>query len=228
MVLGNHGRSVTKAIFTPVARVLYRMGVTPNMITYTSALLVTAISFGLIARGHLFVGGVLVGLVLFADSIDGILARMTGQSSKYGAFLDSTMDRITDGIVFGSLLWWAIVGLPEGTVRTVSIISGIVCMTAIGVVPYARARAENFGVIAKVGIAERTDRLIIGLAGAAFTDLGIPLWFYAVGLTWVAFASSVTVIQRMAVTQRELKDQSSQRTDEVEGKQAGDQEPTTS
>lgn len=207
MVLGNHGRSVTKTIFTPVAKLLHRLGITPNMITYTSALFVTAISLGLIARGHLMLGGVLVGLVLFADSVDGILARMTGQSSKYGAFLDSTMDRITDGIVFGSLLWWAIVGLPEGAVRTVSIISGIICMTAIGVVPYARARAENFGVIAKIGIAERTDRLIIGLAGAALTNVGLPLWLYAVGLTWVAFASTVTVVQRMIVTHHELKNQ---------------------
>ncbi len=207
MVLGNHGRSVTQTIFTPLARLLNRWHVTPNMLTYGSAVLVTAISLGLIARGHLGLGGVLVGLVLFADSVDGILARMTGQSSKYGAFLDSTMDRITDGIVFGSLLWWAIWGLPDGGTRTVSIASGIVCMVVIGVVPYTRARAEGFGVTAKVGIAERTDRLIIGLLGAAVTDWGLPQWFYAVGLTWVAFASAVTIVQRMAVTHRALKGQ---------------------
>lgn len=205
MVLGNHGRSVTKTIFTPVAKVLDKLHVTPNMLTYFSAILVTAISLGLIARGHLAVGGLLVGAVLFGDSVDGILARMTGQESKFGAFLDSTMDRITDGIIFGSLLWWAIWGLPEGPTRTVSIVSGIICMVVVGVVPYTRARAENFGVIAKIGIAERTDRLIIGLTGAAVTQWGLPIWFYAVGLTWVAIASSITIVQRMHFTAKALK-----------------------
>lgn len=207
MVLGNHGRSVANAIFTPFAKLLNKMHVTPNMVTYGSAILVTGISLGLIARGWVGLGGVLVGIVLFMDSVDGILARMTGQSSKYGAFLDSTMDRITDGIVFGSLLWWAIVGLPEGNVRTTAIISGIICMVLIGVVPYTRARAENFGVIAKMGLAERTDRLIIALVFAGFTDFGLPQYIYPIGLTWVAFASAITVIQRMAFTAKSLRNQ---------------------
>lgn len=205
MTLGNHGRSITGFIFTPLARLLARLHVTPNMVTYASAVVVAGLSVGLLARGHLGLGGVLLGVVLFMDSVDGILARLTNNQTAYGAFLDSTMDRITDGIVFGSLLWWAIVGLPDDAVRTVSMVSGIVCMVAIGVVPYTRARAENFGVIAKVGIAERTDRLIIALVGAGVTDWGLPKWLFAVGLTWVAFASCVTIVQRMSVTARALK-----------------------
>ena len=133
-----------------------------------------------------------------------MLSRLTGTSSKYGAFLDSTMDRITDGMVFGSLLWWAIVGLPDGAIRTTTIVAGIVSMVAIGVVPYTRARAENFGVVAKVGIAERTDRLIIVLVGAGFTDFGLPEVLFPIGMVWVAFASCVTVIQRMVVAHRAL------------------------
>ncbi len=205
MVLGNRGRSVSEVIFTPFAKLLHRLHITPNAVTYTSAVFVAAISFGLIARGHLGLGGVLVGVVLFADSVDGILARLSGQESQYGAFLDSTMDRVTDGMVFAALLWWAIMGLPDNAIRTVSIISGIACMTLVGVVPYARAKAENFGVAAKVGIAERTDRLIIALVGAGLTDWGLPKWFYAAGLTWVAFASAVTVLQRVVYTAKELK-----------------------
>ncbi len=203
-MLGNHGRSVATVIFTPVAKVAARLGITPNMITYGSAVIVAGLSFGLLARGYLGLGGVLLGVVLFADSIDGVLARLTNTGSEYGAFLDSTMDRITDGMVFGSLLWWAIVGLPDGAIRTTTIVAGIVSMVAIGVVPYTRARAENFGVIAKVGIAERTDRLIIALVGAGFTDFGFPEVLFPIGMVWVAFASTVTVIQRMAVTHREL------------------------
>ena len=203
-MLGNHGRSFAQTVFTPPARLLARMHVTPNMVTYTSAVLVAGLSFGLIARGYLGLGGALLGVVLFADSVDGVLARLTGGTTDFGAFLDSTMDRITDGIVFGSLLWWAIVGLPDGAIRTTTSIAGIVSLSAVGVVPYARARAENFGVIAKVGLAERTDRLIIALVGAGFTDFGFPEVLFPIGMVWVAFASVVTVIQRMVVTHREL------------------------
>lgn len=203
-MLGNHGRSVSGAIFTPFAKLLARMGVTPNMVTYSSAVIITGLSLGLIARGILNWGGIALGVVLFADSVDGILSRITGTTSKYGAFLDSTMDRITDGIVFGSLLWWAIVGLPDDAIRTTTIVAGIICMAAIGWVPYARSRAENFGVVAKVGIAERTDRLIIALVCAGLTDFGFPKWLFPAGMCWVAFASCVTVVQRMVFTHREL------------------------
>lgn len=203
-MLGNHGRSVATVVFTPFAKLLARIGVTPNMVTYGSAIIVAGLSFGLLARGYLGLGGILLGVVLFADSVDGVLSRLTGTSSKYGAFLDSTMDRITDGIVFGSLLWWAIVGLPDDAIRTTTIVAGIVSMVAIGVVPYTRARAENFGVIAKVGIAERTDRLIIALVGAGFTDFGLPEVLFPIGMVWVAFASCVTIIQRMVVAHRAL------------------------
>ena len=204
MVLGMHGRSVAEVIFTPFAKLLARLHITPNMVTYGSAVIVTGLSLGLVARGHLGVGGVLLGIVLFADSVDGILARLTGATSQFGAFLDSTMDRITDGIVFGSLLWWAIMGLPEGAMRTTTIVAGIVSMAAIGAVPYTRARAENFGVVAKVGLAERTDRLIIALTGAGLTDFGLPEVLFPIGMVWVAAASSITVVQRMVITHRAL------------------------
>ncbi len=203
-MLGNHGRSVATAIFTPFAKLLARLGVTPNMVTYASAVLIVGLSMGLTARGYLAWGGILLGVVLFADSVDGVLARMTGTSSEFGAFLDSTMDRITDGFVFGALLWWAIVGLPDGAIRTTTVIAGIISLVAIGVVPYTRARAENFGVVAKVGLAERTDRLIVAQVGAGLTDFGLPEVLFPIGMVWVAFASVVTVIQRMVVTHREL------------------------
>lgn len=204
MVLGTHGRSVAQVIFTPFAKLLAKLHVTPNMVTYGSGLIITGLALGLIARGHLAVGGITLGVVLFMDSVDGVLARLTNNQTEYGAFLDSTMDRITDGIVFGSLLWWAIVGLPDGAVRTTSIVAGIISMVAIGVVPYVRSRAENFNVVAKMGLAERTDRLIIALVAAGITDWGVPLWSYAIGLLWVAFASVITVIQRMSYTAKVL------------------------
>ncbi|WP_075889346.1 phosphatidylinositol phosphate synthase [Actinomyces provencensis] len=203
-MLGNHGRSITRTIFTPFARVLAALHVTPDMVTVTGTLLTIGISVGVLARGHLAIGGILLGVVLFCDSVDGVLARMTGQESQFGAFLDSTLDRLGDGAVFGALLAWAALGMEDGPVRTVSVIAGTIAMVGVGTVPYARARAETVGVIAKVGIAERTDRLIVGLVCAAVTQWGLPQWMYAVGLCWVAFASLVTVVQRIVFTRRAL------------------------
>ncbi len=203
-MLGTHGRSVTRTIFTPVARGLAALHVTPDMVTVAGTIITIALSAGVLARGYLWQGGVALGVVLFCDSVDGVLARMTNQVSKFGAFLDSTLDRLGDGAVFGALLAWAALGMEPGTTRTVSIIAGIVAMIGVGTVPYARARAESVGVEAKVGIAERTDRLVIALVCAGFSDWGWGDWFYPAGLCWVAFASIVTVIQRVVFTRKAL------------------------
>ncbi|MCI1641060.1 MAG: CDP-alcohol phosphatidyltransferase family protein [Actinomyces sp.] len=204
-MLGNHGRSITRTIFTPLARALAAMRVTPNMVTVAGTVLTIGISVGVLARGHLAVGAIALGVVLFCDSVDGVLARLTGQESEFGAFLDSTLDRLGDGAVFGALLAWAALGMEPGGVRTISVIAGTIAMVGVGTVPYARARAESVGVVAKVGLAERTDRLVVALAGAAVTEWGLPQAFYAVGLSWVAAASLVTVIQRIAFTKRALE-----------------------
>lgn len=203
-MLGLHGRSITRAIFTPPARLLARLGVTPNMVTAAGTVLTVVVACTTIARGHLAVGGILLGVLLFIDSLDGVLARLTHRVTPFGAFFDSTLDRLGDGAVFGSLLYWAVVGMPDGAVRQVSIVAGLVALVGVGTVPYARARAQSMGVDAKVGIAERTDRLVVALVAAGITDWGVPLWFYAAGLSWVAFASLVTVGQRVWAARRAL------------------------
>lgn len=205
-MLGNHGRSITRTVFTPLARVLAALHVTPNMVTVTGTVVTIALSCLVLARGYLWQGAVALGVVLFCDSVDGVLARMTGQESAFGAFLDSTLDRLGDGAVFGALVVWAAWGMPAGAVRTVSLVAGTVAMVGVGTVPYARARAESIGVVAKVGIAERTDRLVVALACVAFADWGLPAWLYPAGLCWVAFASLVTVVQRIVFTRHALQD----------------------
>ena len=212
-MLGNHGRSLTQTIFTPVARLLAAAHVTPNPVTVAGTLCVTVAAIATLPWGYLWQGGVLLGVLLFCDSLDGVLARMTGTGSTFGAFLDSTMDRLGDGAVFGSLLAYAVWTMPDSHARTVALIAGIVSMVAVGMVPYARARAESVGVIAKVGIAERTDRLIVALVGAALFDWGLSPWFFAGGLIWVAFASLVTVAQRVLFTARALRDASVEKED---------------
>ena len=203
-MLGNHGRSVTRTIFTPLARLLARAHVTPDMVTVAGTVATIVVACAVLAPGHLWQGALALGVVLFCDSVDGTLARLTGSSSRFGAFLDSTLDRIGDGAVFGALTAWAALGAQPGPARTVTVIAGLVAMVGVGTVPYARARAESVGVEAKLGIAERTDRLVVALLGAFLTGLGLSLWFLAVALAWVAVASLVTVGQRVLFTRRAL------------------------
>ena len=204
-MLGNHGRSITKTIFTPLAKLLLAARVTPNMVTVTGTLVTIAVAVSTLPRGYLWQGALALGVVLFCDSIDGVLARMSGTSSPFGAFLDSTMDRLGDGAVFASLVAFAVFTMEPSTTRTVAIIAGLIAIVGAATVPYARARAESVGVIAKVGIAERTDRLIVALLGAALYGWGASAFFFTAGLCWVAFASLVTVIQRVHFTAHHIE-----------------------
>ena len=200
-MLGNHGRSITKAIFMPLARVLARVGVTPNMVTVAGTAATVAIAVVCIPQGWIWQGGIALAVVMFGDSVDGTLARMTTGGTRFGAFLDSTLDRLGDGAVFGSLTAYAVFQMGDSFVRTWAIIAGICSIVGAAAVPYARARAESVGVVAKLGIA---DRLIIGMGTAILMSLGLPEWVFAAGLTWVAFASFVTVCQRIWFTARHI------------------------
>lgn len=203
-MLGNHGRSITKAIFTPLARVLARLGVTPNMVTVAGTVATVVIAVLCLPQGWIWQGAIGLAIVMFGDSVDGTLARMTTGGTRFGAFLDSTLDRLADGAVFGSLSAYAVFQMEDSPVRTWAIIAGICSIVGAAAVPYARARAESVGVVAKLGIAERTDRLIVGMGSAILMSVGLPQWVFAVGLTWVAFASFVTVCQRISFTARHI------------------------
>lgn len=203
-MLGNHGRSVTKAIFTPPARLLARMGVTPDAVTVTGTIVSMGIAVATLPFGWLWQGALLLGIVLFADSMDGVLARLTTGGSRFGAFLDSTLDRLADGAVFASLAAYAAFVMPAAPMRTWTFIAALISMLGAAAVPYARARAQSIGVDAKLGIAERTDRLVIALVGAGFTGFGWGDAWLALALSWVGFASLVTVIQRIVFTHKAL------------------------
>lgn len=205
-MLGNHGRSLTRAIFTPPARILLAAHVTPNMVTVAGTIITVAIAVLTLPQGYLWQGALALAVVLFCDSIDGVLARMTGTASRFGAFLDSTMDRLADGAVFASLVAFAAFTMEPSAARSVAIIAGLIALVGAATVPYARARAESVGVLATVGIAERTDRLIVVLVGAALYGWGAPVSFFVAGLCWVAFASLVTVIQRIHFTATHIEE----------------------
>ena len=205
-MLGQHGRGLTKALFTPLALAMARVGITPDMLTVAGTVLTVGVAVATLPQGRFLAGPPLLALALVGDSFDGILARATGRSSVFGAFLDSTLDRLADGAVFASLAAWAALTMrtDSAVLRTVTVGLALACIVLAAAVPYARARAESIGAVAAVGIAERTDRLVVALVATFAVGLGAPQWVLSAALGYVALASFITVVQRIAVVRRQV------------------------
>jgi CDP-diacylglycerol--glycerol-3-phosphate 3-phosphatidyltransferase len=151
----------------------------------------------LFPTGHLFAGTMVCTAFVFADMLDGTLARIKGTTGAWGAFLDSTLDRVADASVFAGLAAWSVLG---GHSRVTAGLA-LFCLVTGGLVSYAKARAEGLGVRCDVGIAERSERLVIGLTVAGLAGLGVP-YVLPVGLWVLAAASAVTLAQRMLAVRR--------------------------
>src|SRR6516165_5822754 len=186
----NSLRPYLTRLLTPVGEALARTPVTPNAITITGTCGMVAGALWLFPTGHLFAGTMVCTFFVLADMLDGVLARIKGTSGAWGAFLDSTLDRIGDAAVFAGLaIWLARTG--QGPLAVVALF----CLVAGLLVSYAKARAEGLGVRCDVGIAERTERLLIGLTSAGLSGLGVP-YVLAIGLWVLAVLSTVTFGQR--------------------------------
>jgi CDP-diacylglycerol--glycerol-3-phosphate 3-phosphatidyltransferase/CDP-diacylglycerol--inositol 3-phosphatidyltransferase len=186
-------------LITPVARLLLRRGVSPDAVTLVGTLGVAFGALFFFPRGQLLVGVLFVTAFVFSDLLDGTMARLSGSSSKWGAFLDSTLDRLGDAAVFGGLVMYY-VGPGDSEV-----LAGLAlyCLVMGSVTSYARARAESLDMEAKVGIAERADRLaaILVMTGlSAIFGLPVLIWLT---LAVLAVASTVTVVQRILVVRRQ-------------------------
>ncbi|MFV0426906.1 MAG: phosphatidylinositol phosphate synthase [Beutenbergiaceae bacterium] len=196
---------MTSTLFTPIATLLVRMRIPPNAVTVAGTIAVTIASLSLFPMGHLTAGSLIVGVLVLSDSIDGLMARQIhGQSPRpYGEFLDSTLDRFSDGAIFGGLTVYLTLH-TSGPMQVASVSAGLACVVLGGLVPYARAKAQALNVVAKVGIAERADRLIAGLVAALLVGLGAPELVLIVALGLLALASVITVFQRIVVVRRTL------------------------
>lgn len=168
------------------------------MVTVAGTLGVVVSSLAFMPRGDLLPGSLLVMVFLLGDGLDGSVARMSGQESAFGAFLDSTLDRLADGGLFVAIGWWCI-----GRGDAVGAALAAAALVLGFLVSYARARAEAQGWDASVGIFERTDRLVVALTGTLVVGLGAPSWWIRVSLAVVAVGSAVTVAQRIAAAHRE-------------------------
>ncbi len=201
MTLGSRGRGFAVAVFGPVARLLVRLGVSPDAVTVAGTVAVMAVALVLLPTGRLFAAAVLLGVLALSDTIDGQMARLLGRSGPWGAFLDSTLDRFADGAIFAGLVLWGVLaetGSGSWDDPVLAAGAALACLVLGSIVPYARARAEGLGMTAAVGIAERTDRLAVTLVATAAVGLGAPVVVLTGALALLAVASAVTVGQRIA------------------------------
>jgi CDP-diacylglycerol--glycerol-3-phosphate 3-phosphatidyltransferase len=194
-MLNRFARALFARIFTPLARLLLKLGVSPDVVTFVGTLGVAGGALGFYPRHEFFWGTVVITLFVFSDTVDGVMARMSGRSSNWGAFLDSTLDRVGDSAIFGGLvLWYA------GRGDDIAMASlALACLILGSVVSYAKARAEGLGMTANVGIAERADRLVAILAMTGLSAIfDLPILMH-IALWALAIASTVTVLQRVWV-----------------------------
>ena len=189
--------AVTRFI-TPVASAALRLGITPNAVTWGGAIGVVASALYFYPRGDFFIGTMIICILALSDLFDGTMARISqAGSSKWGGFLDSTIDRITDSaILIGVTVYLIEQSDPLSFVVVVTLVVGVL-------VPYIRAKAESFGVECSGGIAERTERLIISLTAIGLDGLSIP-YVLAGGMWLLALLGSYTVIQRMLIVKRAI------------------------
>jgi CDP-diacylglycerol--glycerol-3-phosphate 3-phosphatidyltransferase/CDP-diacylglycerol--inositol 3-phosphatidyltransferase len=186
-------------VLSPIANLLLRLGVSPDAVTLVGTIGVSAGALYFFPRGDLFVGCVVVTAFVFSDLIDGHMARTSGRSSRWGAFLDSTLDRIADAAVFSGLVLYLADHERDMLLASVA----LYCLVMGSVTSYVRARAEGLGMQAKVGIAERADRLVAVLVMTGFSDLFDQPVLLDIVLWVLAVASTITVVQRMLVVRRQ-------------------------
>ena len=198
-MLNRHARGFFTALFTPLARWLLKIGISPDAVTVVGTLGVVAGALVFYPLGQLWWGTLFITAFIFSDVLDGIMARMRDTGGRWGNFLDSTLDRVADGALFAGLAIWFFAGGDDVVIA----VGAMVCLVLGMVVSYARAKAESLGFTANVGIAERAERLVSVLVVTGFTGLGLPHIVLQVTLALLATASLVTIIQRVATVRRQ-------------------------
>jgi CDP-diacylglycerol--glycerol-3-phosphate 3-phosphatidyltransferase len=200
-MLGIHARHHVSRVTEPVARRLVGWGVTPDALTVVGTIGVAGGALGFYPRGQFFVGTLVITAFVFSDLLDGAVARVRGSTGQWGAFLDSTMDRIGDGAVFGALaLWYAGRGnsVTMCAVALYDLVAGVVTS-------YAKARAESLGLTCNVGFFERSERLIAILVLTGLSGLFDVPELRRAALWGLAVATTITVIQRIVEVRRQTR-----------------------
>jgi len=185
-------REMMQVWTVPAARFLTRIGLRPNSATLLGALLCVGVSV-VLASGRLALGGALFALVCTLDVMDGAMARHLGRKSRFGAFLDSTLDRLSDAAVLGGLAFYF---AQRGA--TLEVMLALASMSGSTLVSYTRARAEALGFSCKIGIVSRLERIVILTAGLVLGFPTIALWVLAIG-------THLTALQRIIYVYRQCQ-----------------------
>ena len=187
-------------VTTPVARALLRAGFTADGVTIIATAAAVLAALTLFPIGRLFAGAAVITFFVLFDMIDGAMARESGGGTRFGAVLDATCDRISDGAVFCGLAWWAAFGLGSRPL----VVATLICLVTSQVISYIKARAEASGLRGDGGFIERPERLIIVLVGAGVSELPFfPLPAALPVAMWLlAVASVITCVQRIRTVRR--------------------------
>jgi CDP-diacylglycerol---glycerol-3-phosphate 3-phosphatidyltransferase len=195
-------------LVTLLIKPLARLGISPNTLTIIG-LLLSFVTAGVIAQGYLFIGGWLVLFAGIFDMFDGAMARVRNAATTFGAFLDSTLDRFSEGVILLGLLFYA---LQHPSLRDRLWFAGneqawmiaFIYIAAVGslMVSYTKARAEGLGIECKTGLLARPERVILLAIGLLITDTGI--WVLAL----LAVFSNVTAVERIIAVWRSIRRQS--------------------
>ncbi|GAA4976460.1 phosphatidylinositol phosphate synthase [Uniformispora flossi] len=198
-MLNKYARAFFTSVLTPFASFLVRKGVSPDTVTLIGTLGVVAGAIAFFPFGWFFVGTLVITAFIFSDLVDGNMARQLGRSTKWGAFLDSTLDRVADAAIFGALaVWFA----GDGDNLRLTVLC-VFCLASGQVVSYTKARAESLGLKCDVsGLVERAERLVGVLVATGLDGLGVP-YIQEVALWAIAVGSFVTVFQRMIAVRKE-------------------------
>jgi CDP-diacylglycerol--glycerol-3-phosphate 3-phosphatidyltransferase len=198
-LLSNRLKEAGRAFLAPLVRVAQRLGITPNRVT-VMGFAVVAVAAGLVAYGQLLAGAIVLVAGSLLDAVDGALARATGGSTAFGGFLDSTLDRAAEAILYASLVVYFLRTDPD---PIGPVVLALAALCGSFMVSYTRARAEAIGVSASVGLAPRTERLVLIVAGIALAGLGIQIGLIG-AIGFVAALAILTTIQRIWHVQREI------------------------
>lgn len=197
MNLPNLRRSLAYRITLPVVGILSRSGITPNALTFIN-LALNMVAAGVIAKGYLLLGGVLVLISGLFDLLDGAVARFTNQSTKFGAILDSTVDRMSEAAILAGLLVWYT--RQQASLEEVGLEIVLVLIIAVLVgsflISYVRARAEGLGLQCQIGLFTRAERVIVLAIGLLINQVLIALCILLVFV-------SITVVQRLVYLRKQ-------------------------
>ena len=190
-------RASLSRLTNPVGAGLVRLGLSPNAVTVVGTVASVLASLWFFPRGELFVGAAVVTVFLLFDILDGSMARAGGKATTFGGVLDASCDRIADGALFGSLVWWALV-VDGSHSRGLAL---LICLVCAQVISYVKARAEANGLRADGGLAERAERFVIVLVGVGLHGLGVP-YVLDVAIWLLVVLVMATIVQRLVVVHR--------------------------